>query len=341
MKRATSHDVARKAGVSRTTVSLVLNGSDLLNVTDETRKRVHEAARALNYRPNRAALGLVKGRSETFGIVVTHPTLLAVDGFVTALIQALVIRSREQGYRVILDYVSGQGERTYTNLVSEGSVDGLMVINPLSGDSELCNIIETGFPVVLIGQMGSPNEHSVRTDIESGVGAVIKHLSDLGHQRIAHVAFAPPQFIAGKARLSAYTRAIAELNLQQEHELVVHAAFSAASAREATHRLLDGMSKPPTAIFAGNDTIAVGVLRALTERGLRVPQDIALAGFDDLPIASMLSPSLTTVRHDPSQHAALAADMLVRQIHRKAVTERQVEIAPELVVRESCGRLSD
>ncbi|MFK0276427.1 substrate-binding domain-containing protein [Ensifer sp. NPDC090286] len=89
------------------------------------------------------------------------------------------------------------------------------------------------------------------------------------------------------------------------------------------------------------DTIAVGVLRALTERGLRVPQDIALAGFDDLPIASMLTPSLTTVRHDPSQHAALAADMLVRQIHRKAVTERQVEIAPELVIRESCGRLSD
>ncbi|RFC67007.1 MULTISPECIES: LacI family DNA-binding transcriptional regulator [Mesorhizobium] len=337
MKKVTSYDVASKAGVSRATVSLVLNGSTAVSISPETRSRVLEVAKELNYQPNRAGRMLVRGRTETLGIVVTDPVLLAVDGFIALLLQAVIAKSREDGYRVMIDYIGNDGQKTYRDLINEGAVDGLLVISPRVGDADLLAVVESGFPVVLIGSINHPGEVSSMIQTENAFAEIVDHLTGLGHERIAYVSFGPAGIAAADQRIEYYRTALSTKGLEYDPALVVHAAYSARSGKIATSRLLQESDLAPTAIIAGNDTIAIGVLSAVAETGLGVPEDISVVGFDDLPISTCLLPPLTTVHHDIVQRARSAVETLILRVRGQPTATRQLELPTSLIIRESTG----
>lgn len=337
-KQANSHDVARRAGVSRATVSMVLNNKPGVSITPATRERVLEAARELNYRPNRAGRMLVRGDTETIGVVVTDPRLLSVDGFVPMVLQAVIGKSQELGYRVILDYVSEGHGRSYRDLVYARSIDGLIIVNPGVEDQQLVELIETDFPIVLLGSIRHPKECSVNFSTRRAVVETVDHCVSLGCRRIAHVAFSSDEFVATRARLAAYQGALASHGIAYDPALTAFGEFSAKSGELATSKMLDALSVPPDAVLAGNDTIALGVLRALSLRGIRVPEDCVVVGFDDLPISASLTPTLTSIHHDAALQGEIAADLLIRQVRGQPIAHRRVAVPTSLIVRESSQR---
>jgi DNA-binding LacI/PurR family transcriptional regulator len=334
-RRVTSHDVARRAGVSRTTVSLVLNRSNAVSLSPETRERVLAAAAELRYTPDSAARMLVRGATETIGLLVSHPELLLFDAFVPQVLLGISRVADGHGYRVLLEPVpKGQDPNRYLKLVEGRRIDGLIVLNPQTEDPQLAALVERRYPVVLLGSVRHPREHTVNCATAAGVQGVIHHLAELGRRRIAHITFSPGGYIGTDLRLAAYRQTLQELGLRSDTRLEAEGAFSAESGYHAMQGLL-GRKPLPDALFAGNDTIALGALAAIHERGLRIPDDVAVAGFDDLPIAAYAWPPLTTVRNPAIRQGELAAEMLVDLLHEREVAEPRIEVPTELVVRAS------
>lgn len=334
-RRVTSHDVARAAGVSRATVSLVLNGSRAVSLSPETRARVLAAAAALNYAPDSAGRMLVRGATETIGLLISHAELLQFDAFVPQVLLGIGRVADRHGYRVLLEPVPrGPDPNRYLKLVAGRRIDGLIVLNPQTEDAQLAALVERGYPLVLMGSVGHPREHTVNAAIEASVTAAIRHLAELGRRRIAHIAFSPAGFIGTDLRLAAYRCALRGLGLDADDALVAEGAFSAESGYRAMRALL-GRGPAPDGLFAGNDTIALGAMAALHERGLRIPEDVAVVGFDDLPIAAYAWPPLTTIRNPAIPQGELAGRMLVDLLQRKEVAEPRIEVPTELVLRAS------
>ena len=336
-KRLTSHDVARRAGVSRATVSLVLNRSESVTIAAETRERVLKAAAELGYKPNSAARMLVSGQSETIGLVVSDPSILLVDQFVTRVLYGIEKANRELGFHVLVEGLeSGEKGGTYGNLVESRRIDGLIVVNPRAGDEALIALIETDFPLVLIGSVRHPAEVSVTFGTRGALGQAVDHVVGLGHRRIGAITFAPRGFVAADARLRALDAGLRRHGLALEADAIEDGAFSSESGHHAGLALL---SRRPdlTAVFAGNDTIAIGLLSAAHALGRRVPDDLSIVGFDDLPFAPWLTPALTTIRTDGVRQGMLATDMLFKRLNAQAIETPRVRLEPDFVVRASTG----
>ena len=338
-KKVTSHDVAERAGVSRVTVSMILNRKSGASFSEATRQRVFAAAEDLGYRPNAAGRMLVSGTTESIGLVVCHAELLRFDGFIPQVLQAIAKVNQRHGYRVLLDVVENNAQPdAYATMVRSRQIDGLIVIDPASDDPQLRDLIEENFPLVLLGSVRHPREHSVNFSTRRAIGLELDHLVGLGHRAIAHVTYSPAGYVATDARLAAYFLALARHGLQPEERWVAHGAFSAASGYAATRELLGRDGPRPTAILAGNDTIALGVIAAIVESGLRVPQDIAVVGFDDLPIAPFMQPALTTIHNPAALQGELAAEMLVKLLRHEEVEASRIRVPVDLVIRKSCGQ---
>lgn len=337
VRRVTSREVAARAGVSRTTVSMVMNDPDVPSIGAETRARVLEAAAQLGYTPNSAARVLVSGRTDTVGLVLSEPKLLTIDGFVPQLVLGISRVVEEYGYRMLFETVRDSSRSgAYLELVGGKRIDGLVVLNPPVEDGGLGRLIETGFPVVLVGTIGHPREHSVNFHTGAAVRQLIAHLISLGHRDIAHVTVSPPGPIATQARLTSFRRAMKEAGLSVHEDLIAYGEYSAESGQVAAERLLQG-ERRFTALFAGNDTIALGAMKALRKRGLRIPEDVAVVGFDDLPFSAFTDPPLTTIRNPGVAQGELAAKKLMALLRHEAVPEPVTFLETELVVRESCG----
>ena len=336
--KVTSHDVAERAGVSRATVSMVLNGSTAVSISTQTRERVLQAAAELGYRPNSAARMLVRGDTETIGLVATDPALLNVDGFVPQLLYGITRVNRDHGYGVLLEVVEkGGAPNVYTDLVRSRRIDGMIVLNPASNDQALHGLIEDGYPLVLLGSVGHPREHAVNFSNRRAIQSAVDHLVGLGHRRIGHIGFSAMGNIATDRRLAAYQDSLVSHGIQPEPDLVGFAHHSAESGFTAMQALLARARRPPTAILAGNDTIALGILAAIEAAGLRVPGDIAVIGFDDLPIAAYTRPALTTIRNPAIEQGEAAARMLIRLLKREVVEPSRIVFGTELVIRASSG----
>ncbi len=337
LQRVTSREVAARAGVSRTTVSMVLNDPDVPSIGEETRARVLQAAAALGYTPTSAARVLVSGRTETIGLVLSQPELLAIDGFVPQLVLGISQVAEQFGYRMLVETVRDPFRSgAYLELVGGKRIDGLIVVNPAVEDAGLAQLIESGFPAVLVGTLKHPGECSVNFHTGAAVRQLIGHLSSLGHRRIAHVALSPPGPVATNARLTGFRRSMKEAGLAVDEDLIACGDYSAESGRLATHRLLEA-GKRFTALFAANDTLALGAMKALREHDLRIPQDVAVVGFDDLPFSAFTDPPLTTVRNPGVAQGQLAAQKLLALLRREPVAERVTFLDTELVIRESSG----
>ncbi len=334
-QKVTSFDVAKRAGVSRATVSMVLNQSTAVTISDETRARVLKAALELRYTPNSAARMLVRGSTDTIGLMVSDPDILKVDGFVPQLLYGISRAVQRQRYRVLLEAVHAtEDPNAYLELVQGRRIDGLIVLNPQTDASQLYALIDSHFPLVLLGSLRHPQEYSVNFSTRAAIQQAIAHLVALGHRRIAHITFSPAGSVATDARLGAYGKALVHAGIAPDAALIANGAFSAESGYSA---MTDLLRQRPTAVLAGNDTIALGAMAAIHDAGLRIPNDMAIIGFDDLPFAPYTRPPLTTIRNPAVHQGEIAAQMLIKLLHDEEPLERQVTVDTELIVRGSCG----
>lgn len=335
--KVTSFDVAERAGVSRATVSMVLNRAPGAQISEETRQRVFLAADDLGYRPNSAARMLVSGNTETIALILSDSRILLSDAFVPQLLYGISSANREHGYHVLFDGMETDGApTTFGRLVESRRIDGMIVLNPQTGDQELQQLVERNFPVVLIGSIRHPKEHSVNFSTRQGITAATHHLVELGHSRFGMIPFSQPGLIATDVRVAMLRNALRGHGLSMDDDAVEYGEFSSQSGFEAARRLRE--RRPDiTAIFAGNDTIAVGALSALNGMGVSVPDDVSIVGFDDLPFARYLDPPLTTIRTDGVDTGRKAAQLLFRMLRGETIDEPQLQSPTEFVVRASTG----
>ncbi len=340
-KRVTSEDVARLAGVSRTTVSLVLNNSPHVRISAETRRRVLEAARQLNYYPNAAARSLVSQRAMTLGLILSQtPEQVFADPFLPQVLLGVNSVAQRAGYRILLETITTPDNRdTYITLAREKRIDGFILSGPRSDDQALRELHADGFPIVLLGQLRDTTIPFVDVDNIAAAFIAVHHLVNLGHRRIGLITNGPTHYTASQDRLEGYRRALEKAHIPYDPQLVMFGNFREESGREAMERLLD-LDPPPTAVFAASDAIALGAMVAIRRRGLRIPEDIALVGFDDIPLAAYVDPPLTTVRLPAFELGREAAQLLVDIVEGRPRTSLHVTLNTTLVVRESCGALN-
>lgn len=321
------NDVARLARVSYQTVSRVLNDHE--NVAAATRARVLAAIEELDYRPSAAARSLVTGRSRTLGILTLD---FSVYGPMATLYGA-ERAAREAGYFVSIVSVGAMEKALFQKAIAHLlalRVEGVVVMAPISGTSEAAAELPRSVPVVVLEGEEDVAGATVAVDQYAGAKAVTEHLLDLGHEQVAHVSGAMEWLGAARARMAGWRAALAEAGLAEPP--LVHGDFTAGSGYEAGARLA-AMAKV-TSVFAANDQMALGVLGALQRAGRRVPEDVSVVGFGDIPESAFLIPPLTTVRQDFERVGARGVDLLVELIGSRRGAPREV-LEPELVVRES------
>jgi DNA-binding LacI/PurR family transcriptional regulator len=332
-RRPTSADVAARAGVSRTTVSFVLNGRDVA-ISPATRERVFDAARQLGYHPHASARQLAGGRSQTIGLVLRQSAeQIAGDPLLAETLRGMTAAARRAGYRVIVEALEPKGGR-YADLLRSGRADGLVVSGPRVDDPDLRDIVRDRFPVVLQGSLPGLDVASVDVDNIAGARRAVEHLLSLGHRRIGCVTNAPLAYTAASERLEGYRAALRDADIEPHPDWVVEAAFDAESGHRAMAALLDRAELD--AVFVASDVVAFGALGALRATRRRVPHDISIVGFDDIPLAAFLDPPLTTIRLPAYELGRAVGTALLDRIATPAAPRRTL-LPTELVVRESTG----
>jgi len=330
---ATIEDIAREAGVSKATVSLALNGKP--GVSPETRRRILEIARRLNYRPNAAAKGLALQRTETIGVIVPD----IGSPFYAELIRGVEEEASRAGYYLMLLTTAGKPSREemYFRLLGEQRVDGIIVLTPRGDEALLRRIQRKGFPLVVVDRDIQSADDVVEVVVDNFHGALeaMEHLLGLGYRRIGFIN-GVPGLQASQDRLRAYQVALQEHGIALDPELIVVGNFQDSGGYQAMQRLLS-LEPRVEAVFAASDMMAFGAIRAIRERGLEVPRDIAVVGFDDVPLASYFDPPLTTVRQPMAKMGAMAFRLLAQLIRGEPVLQRKVVLHTQLVVRQSCG----
>ncbi len=333
--RTTIKQVAGLSGVSIKTVSRVINGGEA--VSAETLRRVTDAIGRLNYRPNALARGLVTRRSRSIGLVIAD----IVNPFFPPLVRGVEDTAAAQGYNVILCDTDehAERERAAVSLLLEKQVDGLILCASRLPASFLREVADSGVLMVLVNRaLHHARTASVMVDAAEGGRRATAHLLDLGHRRIGYLS-GPPSSSSNAGRLRGYTRALEARGIPFSQELVAGGAASIDAGRKATEALMAIGRRPPTALFAFDDLMAVGALEELRRQGRRVPQDVAVVGFDDIEMAAFVDPPLTTVAQPKADMGRLAAARLLEMIEGTPATgPRVVTLTPELVVRRSCGK---
>ncbi|TDC04495.1 LacI family DNA-binding transcriptional regulator [Nonomuraea longispora] len=321
-------DVAVLAGVSAMTVSRVLNDPD--RVRAETRARVLAAVRELDYRPNQAARQLVTGRSGVLGVVSIDTTLYGPATTLYYIEQA----ARNAGYNVSIASLSSLNRRSMEDGVQRlraQAVDGVIIVAPHESASEGLRHLPPEMPAVAVDAGDDIPVPVAKVDQRAGAVRVTRHLLSLGHRTVWHVA-GPADWLDANGRIEGWRGVLEEAGRPVPD--VVRGDWSARSG----YRLGRGLAQEPevTAVFVANDQMALGVLRALREAGRRVPEDVSVAGFDDIPESAYYWPPLTTVRQDFGEVGRLAFHMLLDRM-AGADTDGRRLVEPELVVRESTG----
>jgi LacI family transcriptional regulator len=328
----TIRDVAKAAGVSLATVSRALNGSPA--VTEDTRQRIAAIAARLGYVPHEGARSLSSRRTRCIGAVL--PDLHGE--FFSELIRGIDRAARVHGLHLLLSSSHGDAEEAGAALrAMRGRVDGLLVMSPYVDQHVLDRNLLPSMPTVLVNTAeGSGRYPSLAVDNHGGAFGMMRHLLGRGHRRIAMIAGPEDNFDA-RQRLAGYADALREL-APGTNAQVLRGDFTEESGYRAGQRLL-AMSERPEAVFAANDMMAIGCLFAFTEAGLRVPEDIAVAGFDDVPIARYVTPPLTTVRVRIDELGEMALERLVLAVGGPVrVAPTTQVLRTELVVRSSCAR---
>ncbi|GAB6889516.1 LacI family DNA-binding transcriptional regulator [Geobacillus stearothermophilus] len=328
---ASIKDVAKRANVSTATVSRVLRNTG--NVTEETRQRVLEAIEALNYQPN--VLGRYLRRMETETVLVVVPDIM--NPFFSKVLRGIEAVALKHGYQVLLGDTQNDArlEEQYLNVLPQRQVDGMIFLTARIR-KELMEEMARQFPIVLACEyLEGADIPTVSIDNISSARKATEHLIRLGHCRIAHLS-GPMNIILSRDRLRGYQQALAQHELEADAALVQEGDFTYESGYNLTLKLL-ALEKPPTAIFAANDEMAIGAIKAVRHRGGRIPDDVAVVGFDDIQMASIFEPSLTTIAQPMFEIGQKAMELLLALIEGTSARRRQLVLPDRLVIRDSCG----
>jgi len=324
----TIRDVAALAGVSHQTVSRVINGND--RVSPETRRKVEEAIAQLDFRPNAIARFMASGHTRTLACISPNLT----DYTFARIIEGAETEARQSGYFVIS--ASAQDESVFgtllEQLVATRRTEGLMVINPYV--DQRFTLLPKDFPTVFLGARAHDERaDAVHLDDLNAGRLATQHLLDLGHTQIALLT-GPIEEDCVRDRLVGYQQALSERGIKPQQGLIRYGDWSASTGYDSIVRLIEEKI-PFSAIFAQNDRIAVGAIRALHEAGLSIPQDVSIIGFDDIPLSAYFDPALTTMRQDLFEIGRLAAHRLIERIQNPARPIKQLHLSAELIVRSS------
>ena len=324
----TIRDVARLAGVSHQTVSRVINGSE--DVTAETRERVEAAITELDYHPNAIARSMARGETHTLACISPNLT----DYTFASIIEGAELEARNQGYFLLSSSASDPEsfKALIEELVGHRRVDGLIIINPYADGRH--NYIPEDFPLVFVGAYSRDGSIcSVSLDDVQVAFDATQHLLSLGHQKIAMIT-GPMEEDCSCDRVEGYRRAMLEAGLTIDETMTIEGDWTATSGQVAAQTLIERGHKP-TAIFAQNDRMAMGVLRAAREMDLNVPSDLAVIGVDDMPLSSYFDPPLTTMRQDMPRIGQEATRILLDIIQKNEQLHCTVRLPAELVIRQS------
>ncbi len=329
----TLEEIARQAGVSRSTVSRVLNKHP--NVSADARERVLAVTQRLDFTPNVLARSLAGGRTNVLGLVIPMGvSTLFTDPYFAILIQGVASACNAHDYSVMLWLAEPEQERRVIQKILQGGlIDGVVVSSMLIDDPLIKALLDRQMPFILVGRHPTDQRVSyIDVDNRNSAREMVAYLLRLGYCRIATVT-GPHNMIAGADRLEGYQMALRERGIVPDPALIASGDFTEAGAYTATRRLLP---HEPDAIFCASDAMAVGAMRALREAGKRVPEDIGLAGFDDIPVAARMEPPLTTVRQPIHRTGSVAAETLIDLIEEGESRPRRVILPTELVIRSSC-----
>jgi DNA-binding LacI/PurR family transcriptional regulator len=337
-KRVTSQDVAEAAGVSRTTVSMVLNNVKSIQISDETRQLVIKTAEQLGYVPNAAAQALASNRSQTIGLVMARQSYhIIADAFLNMILDGMLKSVHKHGLRLLIEIVEPKHQQeTYLHLARAKHIDGLVLAGVRQDDEGIAILLREGIPVVLIGSLPKSNICTVDVDNRAAAYMAVAHLIHLGHTKIACITNAALEFSAPSQRLDGYRDALTAAGLSYDERLVRYGDYDLQSGYRQMIDLLEA-AVPFSAAFVASDVVALGAISALQERGLNIPQDVAVVGFDDVPYARFMNPPLTTINVPAQNMAELACETLISLIASGDLSPRRLVLPTELVVRESCG----
>lgn len=334
-KRITSFDVAEKSGVSRTTVSFVLNNVPGISLSEATRQRVLQVAKELNYHPDSSGRKLASGKSNTLGLVLrqSHEQVFS-DALLPQVLLGIEQAASSQGYQVLLKALEPQDSDGYMRLVHENHVDGIVLSGPRQDETEIIRLHQEGLPVMLMGQLPGSKLPFVDIDAVEGSSRAVRHLIEAGHKRIGMITNAALEYISAQQRRLGYIKALKEAGIEVENFLIQEGTYTPASGFKAMEALLNVLPRP-TAVFIASDVVCLGALQAIKGAGLRIPQDIAVVSFDDIPLANFYDPPLTTI-HIPAYGLGWAAgERLVRLVQSETLDQEGLLLESELVIRKS------
>lgn len=331
-RRPTIYDVARTAGVSTATVSRALNGTG--QIAPATRASIAAAVEQLGYRPNTIARSLVTNSTRTIAFLLPDIT----NPFYAALASGIQRLALQREHTMLLCTTDGdpEQEEMYLNLLRSKQVDGALVDGLVLPSDRIAHFVADGFPIVCLDRdIDSTAVPLVQVDNRRGARLAVEHLLELGHTRIAHVTGAKTRI--AEERLGGYRRALLDAGVEPDPALVAEGDFTERGGAAAARALL-GSKAVFTAVFAANDLSAVGVLNALAAAGRRVPADVSVVGFDDLPLSGFTAPPLTTVHQPAEEIARRATELLLDLIAGRDVRREQVFFEPRLTVRDSTAQ---
>jgi len=303
------------------------------------RERVWQVIRQVGYQPHAAARSLVTNRTQIIGMIIPQAvTTLFTDPFFSLLLRGATDACNSHQYQLMLSLFTANADRQeiYQRILRSGYLDGAIVASASLDDPLIPNLLRDQIPFVSVGRHPTKPVHYVDADNISGARMAVEHLIRLGHRRIATIT-GPLDMIAGQDRLNGYRQALEARGIPVGEELIVEGDFTESGGMAAMQRLLPAS---PSAVFVASDTMAIGALKALRQADRRVPQDIALVSFDDIPIASAIEPALTTVRQPIEHMGSMAVEVMLSVLEGPSGEEapaQRIVLPTELVIRASCG----
>lgn len=333
----TIRDVAKRLNLSITTVSRALDGYD--DVAEETRERVVRTAQEMGYVPSRAARQLRRQRADAIGYILPTTGPRFADPFFSEFMAGLGDAATSHNFDLLVSTappLEAAEQALYQHWVRSRRVDGIVLSRMRLHDWRVEYLAESKFPFVSLGRTAMAVDHPyIEVDGRAGFAALVEHVARRGHRRIAYIG-APPDLKLQADRLAGYREGLEATGIAPDDALVAEADLTRLGGYQAARRLL-ALPDPPTAILGANDLTAIGALRAAHERGLVVGRDLAAAGYDGIEDAEHTQPPLTTLNQPVYDIARRLVEMLVKLITGEPLTERQVLLRPELIVRESTG----
>lgn len=325
-------DIALEAGVSKSTVSRALGDDPRVN--EKTKKKIRAIAKKLNYQPHKAAQALANKNTNIIGIVFPRSPRSVADPFFLEFLQGIGENASASGYSLTLYNDDIYQEEKLNTIFNKHNLDGIILTEPWIDDPRIIHLKREGLPFVFLGNpMGDEDVPWVETDNLIGAYTAVSYLLDKGHENIATIT-GSQDLVAGRYRLQGYKDALLERGLEIPTELIINADFTQEGAYQGTRDLLK-REIDFTAIFAANDIMAIGVLKALREKGAKIPEDIAVMGYDGIQLGEYVDPPLTTIYHSAEEMGKIAMELLLKILHEENIENKHILIPPELLIRGS------